>query len=98
MRVGVDLRCLTEPAGSGVATYTRAVLSALAESPYAQSVAWQGFTTGWPMSSALNLPLAMPVKQWPWPNRLTNMMVAFLSWPSATRLVRSEERRVGKEC
>ena len=87
MRVGVDLRCLTEPAGSGVATYTRAVLSALAESPYAQSVAWQGFTTGWPMSSALNLPLAMPVKQWPWPNRLTNMMVAFLSWPSATRLV-----------
>lgn len=43
MKVGVDLRCLQEAQGSGVATYTRLMLQALQQEP---SLTLHGFTSG----------------------------------------------------
>ena len=46
MRAVFDLRCLTEPYGTGVAQYTRRILPAMAAGLYQSGDEWVSFTSG----------------------------------------------------
>lgn len=87
MRLGLDLRCLIEPAGSGVATYTRQVLKAVSQSPRARDITWVGFTSGWGAQITPSLPMQMTLRHLRVPNRLLNASLTVLDRPHLRSLM-----------
>lgn len=81
MRAAVDLRCLTDAQGSGVATYTRLMLEALSREPEAQQTSWVGLTTGG-QHHVPTIPLVSERRHVGRSNTLLNASMRFLNYPS----------------
>src|SRR3989344_6552406 len=74
MRAVFDLRCLTEPYGTGVAQYTRRILPAMAAGLYQSGDEWVSFTSG-AKKIDLPVPAIFKKKHVSSPNSLLNFLV-----------------------
>lgn len=83
----IDLRCLTEPYGSGVAMYTRRMLEAIAREPRLADIEWIGFTSGAHQHPLDVLPLPYRRRHLPIPNTILNTGIALFNVPSVERCV-----------
>lgn len=84
--VGVDLRCLLDPSGSGVATYTKLMLQSFCNKDD-KNFKWVAFTSGFSPAPDLSswLPVDSTHRHLRFPNRILNIAMSIAKWPSVKK-------------